>query len=196
VSNITYIFRKYFQIVVYSTIFLFAYVLIKKLTSIEFPTPNVNQNSLVFKAFNLLIYAPVIEEIIYRLWLSNLKLDGLISIIFLFLDFIIRIYLGLTIDYFSISLILLIIVSYKFRLISLFPNTLIVINAFIFGYSHIVNFDLDYTNVLIYFVLTPQVIAGYFLSKIRVERGVVFSIFIHLLLNLTSFLSALFLRNA
>ena len=193
-SKIKYIFAKYIQIVGYSILFLFTYVLIKKLTSFEFPSPKQNQNSFVFNSINLLLYAPIVEEIIHRLWLSNLKLHVLASLVFLLFDFLIRISLNSHIDYFSISLIFLIIISYKLSLISLYPKSLIAINALLFGYSHIVNFDLNYTNLSIYFVLTPQVIAGYFLSKIRIEKGVIFSMIVHILLNLTSFLSASFLR--
>lgn len=186
--QIKYILLIYIRIFGVSLICIFVLVLFKKILGFELPTPKISDKTFLFKSFNILLYAPFVEEIIHRLWLTNKKKHVFVSLIFLFLDFLIRFLLKSPIDYFSITLIFVIIISYHFDLMRIYPKILLTINSILFGYSHIVNYDLNYSNILIYLSLMPQVLTGHFLNKVRLEKGIQFSIIIHALLNLTSYL--------
>ena len=60
----------------------------------------------------------------------------------------------------------------------------------LFGFMHIANYTpLDVKILFVYpFLIIPQLIAGYYLTKIRLELGFMWSVSIHILNNLLSFM--------
>jgi len=149
------------------------------------------------------LLGPLIEEGIFRLWLSFDKRHIAISISILCyvamgnkwpINFhTYQIYLEIILAGF-IFLISNKVLEYKNGLIIHFfqSNTskIYIMSILLFGLVHISNFKpIHYNLFYIYpiFVI-PQIIMGYFLTNLRVKSGFIWAVLLHILINTTSVL--------
>jgi len=149
--------------------------------------------------FILLIWAPVIEEMAFRLWIVYSPEKLLKSIIALMLIIL----LNINIYYKSSFLLSLIMVLTIFIIVNklkiIFPAKLnldikyrIILSGISFGFIHLMRFELDvfYWYTCIPLVL-PQVFSGIFFGYIRVRNGFRYNLTLHFLINATSYLATL-----
>lgn len=133
------------------------------------------------------LFAPVLEELAFRLPLFQNQTKLLIGAIFLF--FVVP----LTFKGGFASQSCLIILSigtfyYVFLLFFQFRNKLLTIyfSSLIFGLAHLVNYPLLSLDNIIptLFDIIPQMICGILLAKLRLSRGLLYSIYFHIIINL------------
>ncbi|WP_171047953.1 type II CAAX prenyl endopeptidase Rce1 family protein [Pedobacter xixiisoli] len=154
-----------------------------------------NKNSVLF----FLLFAPIVEELIFRLPLKTSRINILTSFVFAYLLFVfiskeeLDIFntatLMSSIAYFFIAFLIV----YKLPIHLLQFQTeksyriYFYAMALIFGLLHIFNFmDLVPTHLLFFapiFVI-HQMIVGFFLAYLRLKRGILWSILLHFLFNL------------
>lgn len=167
----------------------------------------VQDNQSVFVFFLLAIIAyPVLEEFLFRYWLSGKKVVTLLILIFTFLILsnwiLTQIYYpsafvrSIAIVINSLSIISILLVNY-FRLrasarldqvfIKYFP-LFYYFSVAAFGFVHILNFDLGAAGIWSVFLIVPFILSGVTLGYVRVRYGIVYSIAMHIAFNLTTFL--------
>jgi membrane protease YdiL (CAAX protease family) len=145
--------------------------------------------------FLMIIAGPIIEEIMFRLFLrpTNKNLLGLI--IFCGLLFINSVIKHKTI-FLILSLLVLIVLIYsvsnksrrrQLQLIVLKHfKILFYLSCLLFGFVHIFNFS--YFSFILFVLspifLIPKIIAGAILGYVRLKYGIVYSILFHFLINL------------
>lgn len=143
--------------------------------------------------FELLIFAPVVEEIIFRLPLS-LKSNHFIIALFLTL--------GLTMNYFLKSvfnlefyflsfygLYLLTIYTFKSKIKNLFKINFL-ISTLLFGLFHILNYKTFESNSIGFYFLNvmPMIVFGYYFAKTRLKFNVFWSVLLHTISNIIPYL--------
>jgi hypothetical protein len=152
--------------------------------------------TLLFIGFHM----PILEEISFRLWLSFKKYHILTG--FFFLLYIIS---GLLDTYcesiFRVPFIAVLTSIFWLFIKDISSESMVrfssknlnyakLLSIALFGFMHIANFiPLDVKILFVYpFLIIPQLIAGYYLKKIRLELGFMWSVSIHILNNLLSFI--------
>ena len=148
----------------------------------------------------VVIIIPIIEEILFRLFLNFKKKEIWLSVFFMLL-------LALGIRVTSDALFLLstwvkvgislsvVVVLYFFVIDNIkfsirLQRSLTVVSIIAFGLMHIDNLEkIYYSLLLIYpFFVLPQMIMGYFGTNLRLKQGFVWGILLHCMTNLTFFL--------
>lgn len=160
-------------------------------------------NSLVLKSLTdyilLVIFVPIIEEILFRLWQNFNKRNIIISFTLILLLPLINL---LKIKHFSITyfiilgiiLIPIFIFCFLWRgytdqsvQISIkYKKLLFYVSAVSFGLLHITNFaPINYSIILIYpiFVL-PQIIMGFTIGYTRIKYGFLYGLLLHCMINI------------
>lgn len=136
---------------------------------------------------------PLIEELMFRLWLKKGKYNHYISIITCLASItLVIIRKGLVENiYFvsTISLIALIIAIHKFiaQEKKYYFKLSLYFSALIFGFMHIYNFT-DIQSIEIYklpFLVAPQILLGLIAGYIRLTRGFKYGVLFHALNNFT-----------
>ncbi|WP_461632633.1 CPBP family glutamic-type intramembrane protease [Labilibaculum euxinus] len=170
---------------------------ISKLVSYSFDIPNVSliEMSYFRKVILGIIIAPVAEEFIFRLILKEDKkhfyLFGLVCLCYIFAGIYLN-HLGTTIIIAVIFIlgVLLGFYSYKGKIDIYSTNNykyLYFVSILIFGLIHGYNYSFgSYYQILLIPLLTlPQMGMGFFLSYIRVNYGIIYSIAFHAMINLS-----------
>lgn len=195
----TYVLKAYLLIfifiVVSQLIFFFLDIEYNLKSAIEYNNKHSHSKSnLLFKT---LIFAPIIEEIIFRLHLKPKNQYFTISILVLFLA-IVKSYLENSLLFYILLIYVTLLVTIwilieKFKTANSLFKISFIFSVLFFGLSHISYiklFDLHYWPIyLMYFV--PMFIIGYYLSIIRIKLNMFHSIFAHFIFNLLPFLFTL-----
>lgn len=148
----------------------------------------------------VVIIIPIIEEILFRLFLNFKKKEICLSVFFMLL-----LALGIRVN--SEALFLLstwvkvgislsvVVVLYFFVIDNIkfsirLQRSLTIVSIIAFGLMHIDNLEkIYYSLLLIYpFFVLPQMIMGYFGANLRLKQGFVWGILLHCMTNLTFFL--------
>lgn len=143
-----------------------------------------------------LVIAPILEELVFRNWLSLKAEDIRSSIIFclpgiLFWFSINEVHL---LHYISFGVLMLLYFLSYFYKGTQAQFLYISLSSLIFGIIHLTHIeDVDEKPYLFIILNTmPQVICGYYFAKVRLERGILYAIALHFLVNILPVLSALF----
>ena len=148
----------------------------------------------------VVIIIPIIEEILFRLFLNFKKKEICLSVFFMLL-----LALGIRVN--SEALFLLstwvkvgislsvVVVLYFFVIDNIkfsirLQRSLTIVSIITFGLMHIDNLEkIYYSLLLIYpFFVLPQMLIGYFATNLRLKQGFVWGILLHCMTNLTFFL--------
>lgn len=153
---------------------------------IEGNVEGLHKQGFFIDLINILILAPILEEILFRFHL-NLKLRNIVfSIIATCVMFYDHIWLlSVLIFYFSI---LILLPRFRER-----ANNLIFVylSAFFFGISHLAYKELLFSleDILSYvYTFTPKFFSGLIYSYVFFKKGLYFSILLHFLWNLLPFI--------
>lgn len=137
--------------------------------------------------FNINLLTPIIEEFGFRFPILQNKKKVLVGLLVYFVVFPIFSKSGFdSRNYWIIFSIGIIFYIYIFILQFRSPALTIYFSAFIFGTGHLVNFPELSTETLFscWFNVIPQMISGVILAKLRISKGITYSIYFHILLNL------------
>ena len=138
---------------------------------------------------------PLIEEIIYRLYLSFKKIHIIISILFFEFYLFNETFIQFTLDYksfiifFILSVITIITITYFYTFLQIFlnKNNLLIywISIFLFGVSHIFNLEnIEFKYFYLYILfIVPQIIMGYFITNLRLKQGFFWGLLLHIIIN-------------
>ena len=153
---------------------------------------------LVKSFFIVLIWAPIVEEIAFRLWIVYSLKKMLISLLALCSIVLLNLFV-----YYE-NYILLFFVIFLFYLASINVKNIfssisklnikyrIVISGFFFGLIHLMNFELDkFPWYVCVPLILPQIFSGIFFGYIRVRNGFRYNLTLHFLINATSYLATL-----
>lgn len=158
---------------------------------------------LLFKyPFYLVIFiGPFVEEVLFRLILNLNKFNmslflGLILLKLLthqlyeynFYSFKFLCYVIICIIFCTLCNLYL---PYKMiNLLNLKKRGLIIISILLFGFIHILNIKIIHLQLLLFypFYVLPQMIIGYFITNLRLKYGFIWGLFLHILINASSFL--------
>ena len=148
----------------------------------------------------VVIIVPIIEEIMFRLFLNFKKKEICISIFFVLLLvlgirftieawFLIATWTKVAIAFSVVVLLYFFVIdsiTFSIRL----QKNITILSIIAFGLMHIDNFEtLHYSILFIYpFFVIPQMIIGYFATNLRLKQGFVWGILLHCMTNLTFFL--------
>lgn len=137
---------------------------------------------------NALLIAPVLEELVFRNWLSLKTEDIQKSVIFCSIGLLYWFNVNQVhlLHYFSFGgLILLYFLSCFYKRQSV-QTIYILFSSLIFGIIHLVHIvDVEETSYLLIVLNTmPQAICGYYFAKVRLERGILYAIVLHFLSNI------------
>ncbi len=152
--------------------------------------------------FLVLILAPAIEECFFRSLVKPSQNDLIIflcAFLTVFASFFIPANIYWLLKYAFLALFILLmflflkeVIPHKTQRKSLYflnKNYRIVwiLSAFIFGLVHIFNYvDVFQINLVLFLLVFPRMIAGYFLGKIKIENGsLLWSILFHAMNNIT-----------
>ncbi len=145
----------------------------------------------------IVLIIPLIEEIIFRLFLVTTKLNLLLTssfILFLFFNksfFNIQYNSYITYLYLVIIIIINILLNKKIFIIQKIINKRInyfsTMSFLLFGFVHIMNIrELNFSIFFLYpFFILPQIIMGYFITNIRIKLGFLWGVSLHSFINLT-----------
>ncbi len=155
----------------------------------------INQSNLYLKFFLTVIYAPVIEELIFRSGISSKRKYIIVMIVATVIYCIIPITQGkysfiiLLSIYTIVQLCLFKFVKHKKYYL---PISLI-FSSILFAALHYNNFNHEIMkNLFSYLImLSPLAILGFFLGKIRIKLGLVYAILGHMIINVIGFSSSL-----
>ncbi|WP_454045896.1 CPBP family glutamic-type intramembrane protease [Chryseobacterium sp. Marseille-Q8038] len=197
----------YFLLLQYSFVFLFVcirYVLVLK--KIVPPLVYDNKMEELTKSFFFFVFlGPLLEEIIFRLWLVYNKINVSITIAYLILwinGLIFHIHWFYTVKlviYFTLSFIVLFTLFFflfkKYegeKLINFWKKNqkiFIIISCFLFGALHIGNYGVT-SNLIMYSFITfaPQIFSGFILCYLRVRMGFEASFVAHSVNNFIPFI--------
>jgi hypothetical protein len=207
-GNLVYLFYSLFYAFFCLFFFILIVVLFYEFINYIFETKlsfneisNTDKNIKINNPFYMIaILGPIIEEVLFRLWLSFKKNDIVISIIFWFFACVNGSFVELTISISEIillilfSLIIIKIINLYFEnikfIFSLYRVQIYFISMFSFAIFHLSNFDVLNLTVLILspLYLFPKFIIGFFITKLRVEIGFMWGLFFHMIVNSLSFL--------
>ncbi len=189
-------FYAYFSIFLIKFLFEILDIFFKKNNFYTFKEFQISNDYLVQESnlkilFSSIIFAPIIEEVFFRLHL-NLKNNNIIISIFCIFIFTLLKYKIHTIEFilffvYGTYLIILLLFS-KNKIIS--QNLIKKINffttIFFFGIFHFLHYKI-FKNKFIFFYLInvmPMFIFGYYFSKIRLKFNIFWSILLHAMSNL------------
>jgi membrane protease YdiL (CAAX protease family) len=145
-----------------------------------------------------LIIAPILEEYIFRFWLNFRKKSLFISFTFFIIGYMYWYGFQTNNIEIPIYLFLLFLYLYTFSKQSIIGTEIVIIlTSIIFGLVHATNLT-GYQNLPFYilFVNTVrQMIFGYFLAKVRLEKGISYSVSLHFLINLIAVLLSILLKT-
>lgn len=154
------------------------------------------------------LYLPLIEEIIFRLYLKLNRLHLFISIEFFVFFFSSKILNFDTLPIDNVLLIKLSLMIAVFLILYLFRNIKIkkisikyfryiyYTSAIIFGFAHLVNHDLILKNILFLPLLTlPQIVGGLITGYFRITYGFFWSTLLHYFHNFILMLPVLLLEG-
>lgn len=144
--------------------------------------------------FSFLIYAPVIEECIFRSWI-NLKSHSLSVWVSAFVFFGIEKALKVKPPFIILELSFVFLcyllfrylfkrVNYRFEPSIFLTYVTLIVSSILFGLLHARNYN-EINLYLILFVLPHQLIGGFILGVVRLRVGLVGSIITHSIFNLT-----------
>jgi membrane protease YdiL (CAAX protease family) len=132
--------------------------------------------------------APILEELVFRYGLTYKNKEFLISLFFSIIAFIYWQYpiievINKAVFIFIFYLLingLLFFINFKEK--QLFG---IYFSSIIFGLVHIGNYDTCLASAILIIINTiPQMFAGFCLAKLRLKSGIIYSIILHILINL------------
>lgn len=150
-----------------------------------------HKNLLISASFALII-APLLEEFIFRYILNNffdkksLLIVAVSGLLYIY-------YRKPHVDARQIGLLLWLIflwssyfinLKYELHSVQNFKWLVYILSALIFSIGHIETFDTSKGNLMILFPLILMVSDGLLLTYVRLEAGIVWSIFTHFLMNL------------
>jgi len=140
--------------------------------------------------FYTLIFAPIIEEIIFRLHLKFNNKNFLISLSVLIIAIIKAYNVSLILFYiFFIYAVVLIVIWFLSRILksnNIMFKINIILSILFFGLSHISHikiYNLQFWPVYLHYFI-PLFIFGYYLSKIRLKLNIFYSVLAHFVFNL------------
>jgi hypothetical protein len=147
--------------------------------------PSLHIDNITEKIFVAVFFAPIIEEIVFRLPLKRADWFylSLVCSLILLTDFKGH---GLIVSY-SVLIYLLFVFLFQYTNYEFFGKGLKVLSVIVFGFSHATNYlgnvflDNSFFNVILMF--SSQLIMGYFLVKIRIEISFSYAIYLHALVN-------------
>lgn len=154
--------------------------------------------SVVELAFYLLLFAPLVEEFIFRFHLKSFEEHSYKSA-FVILLFLLQLFTGSSILFYVLCLYGILLLSLRHVSITYFGNNSglfkinIIISILFFCFAHIDNievFEIEYWPLYLHY-LFHMIVIGFCLSKIRIKLGIFYSIFSHFIFNLISFTTML-----
>lgn len=164
-----------------------------------------NKRDLVKFFISIILIAPIVEELIFRLHLIFKKKYFILSLLILVSILISEIikdkFSNLNI-FFYLSYISYLLVIYFIRKNKKFVDALyyekfnILINCLFFALFHITNYKaINFDNIYIYIInVIPMFIFGFYFSKIRLKLNIYWAIFAHMISNSIPFIFFI-LRN-
>lgn len=183
----------FFKRVLWVKFFIFLYILFLKIletiTGEELFITRPTEELSTLKYISLLIIAPILEELVFRKWLSFEHRDITISLVF----YILGCFYWFSKDIFILDAFLyyciLFLYLYPFvfkRVQQVVPKVILIITSILFGLLHYTNLaDFESISFFTIFINTvPQMISGFYLCKERVEKGMINAIVLHFSLNL------------
>lgn len=154
----------------------------------------ISDQSHYLKFLLLVIYAPLIEEMIFRFGITKKRYKLYILILASFLYIIIPLTNGKFL--FSTAILIYPIIQVTlFKFLKGKPYYLklsIVVSAIYFGLIHIFNFNHDLMDSIISYaiMIIPLMVFGYTFGNLRVTLGIKYAILAHMVLNFIGFLSS------
>jgi hypothetical protein len=150
---------------------------------------------------------PLIEELLFRLWLNFNTLNFSISLISLILVILIRhfykenintVYLIISLEFITITFFTFYYLSKKFLMplfqkLNLYKRNMVVISGIVFGLMHLIKFVI--TTELLFFsplILAPLIMLGLIIGYIRIKFGFFYGYVTHFIQNLIPNLLQLF----
>ena len=140
---------------------------------------------IVFYSIFLIIIAPILEEVLYRLPLKKYLSTSftlfslLIGVIYILIFDLLLIKIAL-----AVYLAYIIYLSYSKKEI---PNIFIVLSVFVFTISHIGNYNLldvqSMSSLDLLFLFLPQLIFGIIVTFIRIKYSFKYALLYHILYN-------------
>lgn len=137
--------------------------------------------------FGALIIAPLLEELIFRLWLRFERKQLVISLISFIIGYLY--WYGFQLNNIEIPIYLSLLLLYGMTFFdrSIVKTELIIIfTSIIFGLIHMSRLP-NYASLPFYIIIintVRQMIVGYFLAKVRIDKSIFYSISLHFLINL------------
>ena len=176
---------------------------------INYTQKSIAYSGILYSLFSYVIYAPVIEELGFRLGLKYSRNNFSIMISCLSYFFLIIIHFSIS-EYFKSmdSYITNIIIALLFGIVTLFILTfsqkidsfltdfwsnhrkqVFYFSVFLFGGFHYFNFELNFKTLLLMpFITLPQTIYGLVFGYIRLKYSIFYSVLSHSLLNMVAFI--------
>lgn len=145
--------------------------------------------------FKIVIFAPFVEELLFRLPLiyrkRNLAIFTFITTFFILNGSI----FSVNFNYFFtltlfVSLLLSVLIFYNFRYFHSFlvkySRYIVMISITLFGLIHVYNIEPLHLNLILFypFYVLPQMIMGYFVSNLRIKFGFLWGFALHSFINL------------
>lgn len=151
----------------------------------------INQSNLYLKFFLTVIYAPVMEELVFRSGISSKRKYVILMLAALMIYSVIPITQGKYLFIIILSIYPIVqLCFFKFLKHKKYylPISLI-FSSLLFAALHYNNFNHEIMkNLFSYLImLSPLAILGFFLGKIRIKLGLVYAILGHMIINLIGF---------
>lgn len=150
---------------------------------------HIHKNGIYYSIFSYAIITPLLEELSFRLWLKYSKINIAISL-FSTILLLIKVDSSLHICLLLLAILLFIVLIIEFTKFKLsfiwdkYQKIIFLFSCFLFGISHIYNFKINNTILLLSPIITLQQISmGIILAKTRIKNGVIYSILPHSLYN-------------
>ncbi|MCY4781213.1 CPBP family glutamic-type intramembrane protease [Sphingobacterium sp. UT-1RO-CII-1] len=153
----------------------------------------------------VVLFAPFIEEVIFRLWLSLKPLHISIAVVTLalYLLFVTEIYIIFNLRWLFILSIAIMVAIILYKVLDQFPlsdmvvkyipkKILGIISAVLFGLLHMVNFIPLNNDIWFFYPLyvLPQTVLGFFIVTIRFKYGFGYAVLFHSFTNLVALIIA------
>ncbi len=202
VSKLRMVIYSYLLSLLFIVLFVFLIMIVDYLVVNLFDFPSIlnlfkehKEQIDTYNPFRVVLLAPIIEEVLFRLILKYSKLNFIIF--FSFLSFYIINGTFLNIDYKSYELyvyIVFLLISIKYinkydeyikNIIKKNNKAIIIFSIITFGLIHIFNIKPLYWELaLIYPIyVLPQISMGYFITNLRLKFGFIWGVALHILIN-------------
>ncbi|MFB9063778.1 CPBP family glutamic-type intramembrane protease [Flavobacterium branchiarum] len=138
------------------------------------------------------VFAPIMEEIIFRLLIRVNKFNLIIFSVFLIVFVLYEKYILSTVVYYVFNGFFLLLLFFKklnYKLNrqldkSKYLSLLIYISCFLFGLYHVPNFkDCSLFDIVVIAYLFSKIIAGFIFILLRLKFGIIASILFHMFIN-------------